>query len=123
MSIFKAIKNFFTGVSVETPTAPERETPPSLGMLPEVKLKPKAAWPFPSVRPEDTTETSEVAIKPAANKKRPAKIKAEAPSAPMAQTKATPKSKPAVIKATPVPVKAAPVASTSRRVRKTKPTA
>lgn len=115
MGIFKAIKNFFTGASVEAPFEPDTKVAPVIDTT--------TNWPFPRVRPEDTIATSEVAIKPAPKKKRSAKPKAEA-SAP---AKAEPKAKPAVItakpKSKPAPVKAAPAPSTSKRVRKTKPKA
>jgi hypothetical protein len=107
MGIFKAIKNFFTGASVEAPIEPDTKRAPVLDTT--------TNWPFPQVRPEDTTATSEVAIKPTPKKKRAPKPKAEA-----APVKAAPAAKPAKPKAKPAVIKAAPAPSTSKRVRKTK---
>lgn len=111
MGIFKAIKNFFTGASVEAPFEPETKVAPTIDTT--------TNWPFPTVRPEDTTETSEVAIKPAPKKKRPAKPKADAAPAPKAEAPKANKPKTAP-KAKPAAIKAAPATSTSKRVRKTR---
>jgi hypothetical protein len=117
MGIFKAIKNFFTGASVEAPFEPETKVAPTMDTT--NWPVPSTNWPFPTVRPEDTTATSEVAIKPAPKKKRPAKPKADAAPAPKAEAPKANKPKTAP-KAKPAAIKAAPATSTSKRVRKTR---